>query len=65
MVLNINCRGMLCLEHFHNISQQILSGMLLMAITNEQKSNLSGEFKLKLITTCHIRIYYKNIMKIL
>ena len=56
---------MLCLEQFHNILQQILSGMLLLAITNEQKSNLSGEFKLKLISTCHIRIYYKNIMKIL
>ena len=39
--------------------------MLLLAITGEQKSNLSGGFKLKPITTCHIQIYYKNIMKIL
>ena len=34
-------------QHF---SQQILSGMLLLAVIGEEKSNFSGEFKLKLVT---------------
>ena len=35
-------------QHF---SQQILSGKLLLAVINEQKSNFSSGFKLKLVTT--------------
>ena len=35
-------------------SQQILSGDLLLDVISGQKSNLSYEFKLKLIITCHL-----------
>ena len=40
-------------------SQQILSGMLLLVIINEQKSTLNDRFKLELITTYHIRFIVK------
>ena len=38
-------------DTFTTLSQQILSGRLLLAVIGEQKSNFSGEFKLELVTT--------------
>ena len=50
---------MLYLQHFHNTSQQILSTKLLLVAIIGQKSNLSDMFKLKPITTYHIRFFVK------
>ena len=36
------------------LSQQILSGKLLLVVTSEQISNLSGKFKLKQIIIYHL-----------
>ena len=36
--------------HPQHFSQQILSGMLLLAVIGEKKNNFSGGFKLKLVT---------------
>ena len=43
---------------FTIFSQQILSGRLLLFVISGQKSNLSCEFKLKLITTYHLWCVY-------
>ena len=39
---------------FTIFSQQIVSGSLLLVVMSEQKTNLSCEFKLELITTYHM-----------
>ena len=63
--------------HFFStiLSQQMLSGTLLLVVIDRQKSNFGNKFKLKLIITYHLRfvvkcflkkkICYKSIVKIL
>ena len=43
-------------------SQQILSGKLLLVVTSEQISNLSGKFKLKPIITYHLLFVVKKLL---
>ena len=45
-----------CYVHniFTTFSQQIVNGSLLLVVMSEQKTNLSCEFKLELITTYHM-----------
>ena len=39
------------IDTFTTLSQQILSGKLLLAVIDDQKSNFSSRFKLELVTT--------------
>ena len=53
----------ICVVLFTIFSQQNLSGRLLIAVIDEQKSNLNSEFKLKSITINHQIFFMKVLWK--
>ena len=52
-------------DTFTTLSQQILSGRLLLVVIGEQKNNFSDGFKLELVTIFHINFIMKVLRKIL
>ena len=46
-------------QYFYNIFTKILNDRLLLEITSKKKKKLSGGFKLKLITTYHLKVIVK------
>ena len=47
------------LQHLYNIFTTILGGRLLLVIISEQESNFSVKFRLKGVTTFHLRFIVK------